>query len=164
MSMHIIHWWLYNYLQFPWEYLLNISEVITFCNGHIYYGSPCIWKGKIWKIVYVIEWVQFSLWEVYEWVCFLTSPSKWIGWGPGTPAARPYPKSWQVTPPPLPIKLGRGCEILPPVKFFVEFRSAVSEEKTKMSRQIGGQGGHLVFPIDPKNTNLVDGWTNLRSI
>ena len=31
---------------------------------------------------------------------FLTSPSIWMGWGPGTPAARPYPKSWQVTPPP----------------------------------------------------------------
>ena len=23
-----------------------------------------------------------------------------MGWGPGTPAARPYRKSWQVTPPP----------------------------------------------------------------
>ena len=23
-----------------------------------------------------------------------------MGWGPGTPAAHPYPKSWQVTPPP----------------------------------------------------------------
>ena len=25
---------------------------------------------------------------------------KWMGWGPGTPAALPYPKSWQVIPPP----------------------------------------------------------------
>ena len=25
-----------------------------------------------------------------------------------------------------------------------------------MSRPIRGQGGHLVFPIDPKNTNLVE--------
>ena len=35
---------------------------------------------------------------------------------------------------------------------FLEFRSAVSEEKSKMSQPIRGQGGHLVFPIDPKNT------------
>ena len=39
---------------------------------------------------------------------------------------------------------------------FVEFRSAVSEEKLKMSQPIRGQGGHLVFPIGPKNTNLVE--------
>ena len=40
---------------------------------------------------------------------------------------------------------------------FVEFRSAVSTEKSKMSQPIRGQGGHLVFPIGPKNTNLVEG-------
>ena len=39
---------------------------------------------------------------------------------------------------------------------FVEFRSAVSDEKSKMSQPIRGQGGHLVFPIGPKNTNLVE--------
>ena len=39
---------------------------------------------------------------------------------------------------------------------FGEFRSAVSEEKSKMSQPIRGQGGHLVFPIGPKNTNLVE--------
>ena len=39
---------------------------------------------------------------------------------------------------------------------FVEFRSAVSEEKSKMSQLIRGQGGCLVFPISPKNTNLVE--------
>ena len=39
---------------------------------------------------------------------------------------------------------------------FVEFRSAVSEEKSKMSQPIRGQGGHLVFLIGPKNTNLVE--------
>ena len=39
---------------------------------------------------------------------------------------------------------------------FVEFHSAVSEEKSKMSQPIRGQGGHLVFPISPKNTNLVE--------
>ena len=27
---------------------------------------------------------------------FSTSLGLWIGWGPGTPAACPYPKSWQV--------------------------------------------------------------------
>ena len=40
---------------------------------------------------------------------------------------------------------------------FVEFRSAVSEEKSKMSQPIRGQGGHLVFPIGHKNINLVEG-------
>ena len=40
---------------------------------------------------------------------------------------------------------------------FVEFGSAVSEKKSKMSRLIRGQGGHLVFSIGPKNTNLVEG-------
>ena len=35
--------------------------------------------------------------NVYELVCFLTSPS-W--WGPGAPATHPHEKSWQVTPPP----------------------------------------------------------------
>ena len=39
---------------------------------------------------------------------------------------------------------------------FVEFRSAVSEEKSKMSQPIRGQGGHLVFPVGPQNTNLVE--------
>ena len=38
---------------------------------------------------------------------------------------------------------------------FVEFRSAVSE-KSKMSQPIKGWDGHLVFPISPKNTNLVE--------
>ena len=38
---------------------------------------------------------------------------------------------------------------------FLEFCSAVSEEKSK-SQPIRGQGGHLVFPIGPKNTNLVE--------
>ena len=38
----------------------------------------------------------------------------------------------------------------------IEFRSAVSEEKSKMSQPIRGQGGHLVFRIGTKNTNLVE--------
>ena len=59
-----------------------------------------------------------------------------------------------------------GMETLRPcfLSSFVEFRSAVSEEKSKMSQPIRGQsghlvfgqGGHLVFPISPKNTNLVE--------
>ena len=40
---------------------------------------------------------------------------------------------------------------------FVEFYSAVSEEKLKMSQQILGQGGHFVFPINLKNTKSVEG-------
>ena len=51
--------------------------------------------------------------------------------------------------------LVEGVEIF--LSSFVEFRSAVSEEKSKMSQPIRGQGGHLVFPIGPKNTNLVEG-------
>ena len=35
-------------------------------------------------------------------------------------------------------------EILLPVKY-VEFRSAISEKKSKMSQPIRGQGGHLFF-------------------
>ena len=39
---------------------------------------------------------------------------------------------------------------------FVEFRSAVSEEKSKMSQPIRGQGGHLVFSIGPKKHKLLN--------
>ena len=39
---------------------------------------------------------------------------------------------------------------------FVEFLSVVSEKRSKMSQQMRGQGGHLVFPIGPKTTNLVE--------
>ena len=39
---------------------------------------------------------------------------------------------------------------------FVKFRSAVSEEKSKMYQGIRGYGGHLIFPVGPKNTNLVE--------
>ena len=38
---------------------------------------------------------------------------------------------------------------------FVEFHSAISE-KSKMYVPIRGQGGHLVFPIDPKHKNVVE--------
>ena len=55
-------------------------------------------------------------------------------------------------------------EILLPVNFFVEFHSAVSEEKSKMSQPIRGQGGHFVFQIDSKNTNLVEGVEILLSV
>ena len=39
---------------------------------------------------------------------------------------------------------------------FVEFRSAVSEKKSIMSKPIRGQGRNLLFLIGPKNTNLVE--------
>ena len=39
---------------------------------------------------------------------------------------------------------------------FVEFRSAVPEEKSNMTQKINGKGSHLGFPIGPKNTNLVE--------
>ena len=39
---------------------------------------------------------------------------------------------------------------------FVEFHSAISEEKLKMSQPIRGQGGHLVFLIDTNNKILVE--------
>ena len=76
--------------------------------GYLFHPKS-IWMGKFWKIVYewgqfskiVYEWGQFSMWEVYEWVMFFTWPGIWMGWGSGTPAAHPYPKSWQVTPPPV---------------------------------------------------------------
>ena len=54
-------------------------------------------------------------------------------------------------------KLGRGRTLISCfLSSFVEFCSVVSAEKSKMSQPIRGQGGHLVFPIDPKNTNLVE--------
>ena len=37
---------------------------------------------------------------------------------------------------------------------FVEFRSAISNEKSTMFQTIRGQGGHLIFSDRPKNTNL----------
>ena len=46
----------------------------------------------------------------------------------------------------------KDIEILIPVKFRW-FRSAVSEDKSKMSQPIRDKGGNLVFPICPKNTN-----------
>ena len=48
--------------------------------------------SKIWKIVY--ELVQFSIWEVYEWVCcfFLNFAVFKNEVGSGILVARPYPK------------------------------------------------------------------------
>ena len=46
----------------------------------------------------------------------------------------------------------RACLMLS----FVEFCSAVSEEKSKMFQPVRGRGGHLVFAVGPKNTNLVE--------
>ena len=39
---------------------------------------------------------------------------------------------------------------------FVEFRLVNSKEKSTMAQPMRGQGGHLVFPIGPKNTNFVE--------
>ena len=39
---------------------------------------------------------------------------------------------------------------------FVEFCSVVIEEMAKMSQPIKGQGGHLVIPIGPQNTKLIE--------
>ena len=47
---------------------------------------------------------------------------------------------------------------------FVEFRSAVLEGKSKMSQPIRGRSEHLVFPIGPKNTNLVEDKKILLSV
>ena len=38
----------------------------------------------------------------------------------------------------------------------IEFRLAISEKMSKMSQTIRGQGGHFVFPISPKDTNLAE--------
>ena len=54
-------------------------------------------------------------------------------------------------------KLGRGRWDLASCQDSLNSVSAVSTKKLKMSQPIRGQGGHLVFPIDPKNTNLVEG-------
>ena len=80
------------------KYWIGIIFTSKVYQWGIFFTPKSIWMGKIWKIVY--EWVHCLLYEVYEWVCFSTSTSIWIGWHPGTPTARPYPKSWQVTPPP----------------------------------------------------------------
>ena len=43
--------------------------------------------------------------------------------------------------------------------------AAVSEEKSKMSQPIRGQGGHFVFsPIGLKNTNVVEGIESLLPV
>ena len=46
-------------------------------------------------------------------------------------------------------KLGRNIEILL-ILSLVEFCSAVSEERSKMSYLITGQGSYLVFLVGPK--------------
>ena len=46
----------------------------------------------------------------------------------------------------------RSCFLLG----FVEFRTAVCEEKSKMPQPIRSRSGHLFFPIGPKNTKLLE--------
>ena len=54
-------------------------------------------------------------------------------------------------------KLGRGLWDLASCQVSLNSVQAVSEEKSKMSQPIRGQGGHLDFPIGPKNTKMVEG-------
>ena len=42
----------------------------------------------------------FTMGSIWMGMFFLTSPILLMGWGPETPAARPYPKSWHQPPPP----------------------------------------------------------------
>ena len=58
------------------------------------------------------------------------------------------------------VRMLRSCFL----SSFIEFRSGVSEEKSKMSQPIRGRGGHLVFLIDLKNTNLVEGFEILLPV
>ena len=46
----------------------------------------------------------------------------------------------------------------------MEFLSAVSKKKSKMSQPIRSQGSHFVFLIGPKNTNLVEDVEILLSV
>ena len=46
----------------------------------------------------------------------------------------------------------------------MKFCAAVSDEKLKMSQPIRTCGGHLGFPIDSKNTNLVEGIEDLLPV
>ena len=47
---------------------------------------------------------------------------------------------------------------------FVEFRSTVSEEKSKMSRPIRGKGSHLVFSDRPKKHKLLEDTSSLAKV
>ena len=48
----------------------------------------------------------------------------------------------------------KNTNLVEEVEILLEFRSAVSEEKSKMSQPIGGQGGHLVFSDWPEKHKL----------
>ena len=58
-------------------------------------------------------------------------------------------------------KLGRGLWDLASYQILL---NPVQRRSRKMSRPIRGQGGHLVFPISPKNTNLVESFDNLLPV
>ena len=53
--------------------------------------------------------------------------------------------------------LVEDLDILLPIKF-VEFRSVVSEKKSKMSQPIWGRGGHLVFFFDRPKKHKLGRW------
>ena len=78
-------------------YLFHVKSISM---GYLFHPKS-IWMGKIWKIVY--EWVLFSLWDIYECVCFLISPSIWMGWGRGL-----HPQVTATYPPPPLVPYGAG--------------------------------------------------------
>ena len=53
-------------------------------------------------------------------------------------------------------KHGRGLYDLASCQVSLNAVQQFSEEKSKMSQPIRGQGGYLVFPIGLKNLNLVE--------
>ena len=53
-------------------------------------------------------------------------------------------------------KLGRGRWDLSSCQVSLNSIQPFQRRRQKMSQPIRGQGGHLVFPIGPKNTNLVE--------
>ena len=52
------------------------------------------------------------------------------------------------------LKNTKDIEYLLPLNFDLKFRYAVQEEKSKMSKPISGQFGHLCFRIGPPKHKL----------
>ena len=85
---------------------LQVYEWVSFSlqkyiNGVSFFYQKCIWMGKIWKKKSIWMCTIFAMGYIWMGI-FLASSSIWMEWGPETPVAHPYPKSWQVTPPPPP--------------------------------------------------------------
>ena len=60
--------------------------------------------------------------------------------------------------------LMEDVKILLPVKFRFNSVKRFDRRSRQMSQPIRGRGGNLVFPIDPKNANLVEGIEILLSV